>query len=51
MGVCIVLLYFGLLQCNDALKVTLGDVSKNDENQYELAFFHTRKRKNEGFTF
>lgn len=51
MGVCIVLLYFGLLRCSDALKVNLEDVRKNEDLQYEINFFHTRKRKNEGFTF
>ena len=51
MGVCIVLLYFGLLRCSDALKVTLEDVRKNEDLQYEVNFYHARKRKNEGFTF
>ena len=51
MGVGVSLMYYGLLRVCDARKVQMKDVSHDKSGRVIIKFDHTRKKKNEGFTY
>ena len=51
LGVGVAIMYYGLLRISDLLKVNVENVSILQDKKIQVAFEHTRKRRNEGFTF
>ena len=48
----IALLYYGLLRINEVKKLDVDNITiKSDLKEFEVTFYHARKRRNEGFTF
>ena len=50
-GVGVSLIYYGLLQVCDSLKIQKKDVSHRDNGRIVIKFEHARKRKIAGFTY
>ena len=53
-GICIAIMYYGLLRMNEAYLIQVEDVrivGERDDKKIQVTFDHKRKRKNEGFTY